>query len=196
MTYSPLIQEAIEVALRAHRGQLRKIREVPYIVHPLAVALLVSRAGGTDEQVASAILHDTVEDSSGEDKITPSFLEEKFGAKVATLVEELTEREKSIPWQERKDEMRERLAHASREAALVKAADLLHNLTEKRRAWKELGEETFSYFAVSKEAQMESHGKTIRALEKAWQENPLLPELKEVYGRFREEVLGKLSVVQ
>jgi (p)ppGpp synthase/HD superfamily hydrolase len=193
MNNSSLIQEAIEVALLAHSDQKRKTREVPYIVHPLAVALLVSQAQGTTDQVVSAILHDTVEDSPPDNKITFDFLERKFGENISSLVRELTEQSKTVPWHERKEEMRTRLRSASKEALLVKAADVLHNLIEKRLAFGRMGEEAFSFFAVSKEEQMESHQKTIYILEEAWKENPLLEELKSVYHDFVSEVNTKSS---
>src|ERR1700730_1290393 len=75
-TYRPLL-EAIAFAARAHRNQLRKDGETPYVSHVFRVCLIVrDRFGVADPQVlTAAVLHDTVEDT------TTDFddLEEIFG---------------------------------------------------------------------------------------------------------------------
>ncbi|NVN97530.1 HD domain-containing protein [Candidatus Nomurabacteria bacterium] len=53
-----LIEKAIEIALKAHSGQMDKAGS-PYILHPLRVMLQMS----DDEEKMAAILHDVVEDS-------------------------------------------------------------------------------------------------------------------------------------
>jgi (p)ppGpp synthase/HD superfamily hydrolase len=54
---------ALALANGAHRGQMRKGTEVPYISHPLAVAALVLEFGGNEDQAIAALLHDTIEDA-------------------------------------------------------------------------------------------------------------------------------------
>jgi hypothetical protein len=58
---SPLIRLCLGVALEAHAGQSRKTGE-PYVSHPVAVALRVAAANGTESEIAAALLHDVVED--------------------------------------------------------------------------------------------------------------------------------------
>ncbi len=61
---------ALSLALEAHAGQIRKGTEnalglpLPYITHPVAVATLVQRYGGNEDQVIAALLHDVLEDVS------------------------------------------------------------------------------------------------------------------------------------
>ena len=50
-------------AAHAAIGQKRKYSGDDYIVHPARVASIVTRHGGTDEMIAAAWLHDTVEDT-------------------------------------------------------------------------------------------------------------------------------------
>lgn len=60
-------------------GAVRKGSGLPYFVHPKGVAMIVLENGGTVEQINSALLHDTIEDTE-----TSSFeLKTLFGQKVA-----------------------------------------------------------------------------------------------------------------
>ena len=68
------IYQALVIAFNAHDGQVRKSGE-PYIHHPLEVAKIVAKDIGLDsESIASAILHDVVEDTP----ITLNDLDEIF----------------------------------------------------------------------------------------------------------------------
>jgi guanosine-3',5'-bis(diphosphate) 3'-pyrophosphohydrolase len=57
------LEAAIEMAVRAHRGQVDKAGE-PYILHPLRVMFRVREQGYRVEVQAAAVLHDVVEDAS------------------------------------------------------------------------------------------------------------------------------------
>src|ERR1700758_3011866 len=57
-----LIVRAYETAAHAHQGQLRDSGEA-YISHPLAVATILAGLGMDDVTIASALLHDAVEDT-------------------------------------------------------------------------------------------------------------------------------------
>jgi guanosine-3',5'-bis(diphosphate) 3'-pyrophosphohydrolase len=56
------LEAAIEMAVRAHRGQVDKAGE-PYILHPLRVMFRVREQGHRVEVQAAAVLHDVVEDT-------------------------------------------------------------------------------------------------------------------------------------
>src|SRR5690554_4642148 len=81
-----LVRKAFDLALEAHSGMRRKSGE-PFILHPLAVARIVAeeiKLGTT--AIVSAILHDTVEDTS----ITLEDIEHQFGKKVSAIIDGLT----------------------------------------------------------------------------------------------------------
>ncbi|TLD96948.1 bifunctional (p)ppGpp synthetase/guanosine-3',5'-bis(diphosphate) 3'-pyrophosphohydrolase [Helicobacter jaachi] len=59
---TPKVQKAIDVAINAHNGQLRK-SGIPYVVHPLCVACIVAFYGGDETMICAALLHDVVEDT-------------------------------------------------------------------------------------------------------------------------------------
>lgn len=109
----------------AHAGQTRKGGEdVPYAVHPVHMALILTRFGARNALVQGALLHDVVEDCEGWD--TPR-IESEFGSEVAAIVADLTE-DKSMTWAERKQWAVDHIPDMSDDAVTVKAADKLHNL--------------------------------------------------------------------
>ena len=91
-----MIQEAARFATKAHEGMLRKGGKMPYIYHPLEVALLVSRMTKDEEVIAAGYLHDVLEDTA----VTEEELEQAFGRRVLELVKAETE-DKSLSWEER-----------------------------------------------------------------------------------------------
>ncbi|NXN61735.1 MESH1 pyrophosphohydrolase, partial [Rynchops niger] len=91
--------------------------------------ILAQEAGVTDTVVLqAALLHDTVEDTD----TTFLEIEERFGAEVRRVVEEVTD-DKALPKMERKRLQIERAAGSSPRAKLVKLADKLHNLRDLNR---------------------------------------------------------------
>jgi guanosine-3',5'-bis(diphosphate) 3'-pyrophosphohydrolase len=123
-----LLLRALEFAAAKHRDQRRKGRGAsPYINHPIEVARALADVGGvTDPEILSAaILHDTVEDT----QTTPAELEERFGARVRSLVEEVTDDKKLTKAEQR----RLQIVHAptlSPGARLIKLGDKLCNVRD------------------------------------------------------------------
>ena len=81
----PETAQALELALEAHKGQIRKSGE-PYIVHPILVAAITAKISNDEMMVQAALLHDVVEDTS----YTIEDLEREFGYDVSHMVEGLT----------------------------------------------------------------------------------------------------------
>lgn len=103
---------------------------MPYIVHPVAVASLVSHYVQDEEVISAALLHDVIEDSDG---YTTEHMERDFGHRVSVLVDSVTENKydsfgKIKPWQERKASYLEKLTTASSESRLICVADTIHNI--------------------------------------------------------------------
>ncbi len=116
-----LEKRAERFAAHKHRNQTRKDGVMPYIVHPKAVAEIILQASITDEvSIASALLHDTVED-------TDTTLEEicrEFGPEVAKYVCLLTRSRGDD-----RDAYHERIVYAApKEVQIIKLADVLHNI--------------------------------------------------------------------
>jgi len=125
---SPLIERARVFATTAHEavGQKRKYTDEPYIIHPTQVARIVqSVPGHTAQMVASAYLHDVIEDT----KVTEDELFVEFGEEVTNLVVWLTKITKPEDGNRahRMNLERVRLGKAPAEAQTVKVADLIAN---------------------------------------------------------------------
>ncbi len=122
------ILRAIRFADNAHKGQMRKRGNIPFIEHPLWVAMRVARlADASEEMVVAATLHDVSEDAG----ISKQQLFDLFGKAVANLVDELTNRYEAKEFGNRKVRKElelERIKKISREAKVIKMADRLHNL--------------------------------------------------------------------
>ena len=81
-----MVREAFELAMESHKDMRRKSGE-PYVLHPIAVAKIVSEEMGLDAtSVVCALLHDTVEDT----EVTLEEVERTFNKEVAKIVDGLT----------------------------------------------------------------------------------------------------------
>lgn len=122
--------EAFLYAHEAHRNQLRKKTNRPYISHLMGVASLVLQYGGDEEQAIAALLHDVVEDCGGAPRLME--IRKKFGERVARIVDGCTDSDQDPkpPWLERKQRYLERVRGEPEEVLLVSAADKLYNMRE------------------------------------------------------------------
>jgi (p)ppGpp synthase/HD superfamily hydrolase len=140
---SEVVQNAYELLLSKHAGQRQKVNGHPYVEHPVLVASDLGRAGFEPELVAAALLHDIVEDSD----MTVHELRERFGERVADLVDAMTDEAVDVqPYERRKDLHRKRVLEAGPEAAAIFAADKLNNVRALRAAYAEEGEEVAKRF--------------------------------------------------
>lgn len=134
---SNLIREALEIARRAHFGQIRSgSNGRPYIEHPIAVAELLAEQAYPEEVLAAALLHDVVEDTD----MTVEDIRERVGGPVAELVEILSDDPSIESYAERKREHRDRVDAADDGARAIFAADKLANVRMLRVAYRVRGE--------------------------------------------------------
>ncbi|MDN5110620.1 RelA/SpoT family protein [Aliarcobacter butzleri] len=82
---SPKLYEIINFIIEAHEGQFRKSGE-PYCVHPILVACVTASFSKDEAVIATALLHDVVEDTS----YTLDFVKDKWGSDIAHMVDGLT----------------------------------------------------------------------------------------------------------
>jgi len=155
---SPRVERALGVARLAHEGAVRKGTSIPYIEHPVSVAVLLEAYGYGEDLVVAGILHDTVEDTkydnvdvqqrlnrfAGDGRLPcPAaplafrdafldYLSDEFGRSVLDLVLAVSERKNDggvpLDWLERKREQLDKLCVASPDEAALKAADAVHNI--------------------------------------------------------------------
>ena len=127
------IQHAVDVATKAHEGQLRKTGE-PYIIHPLAVKKILEEWNMDEDSIVAGVLHDTVEDTD----LTLKDIEDDFGKDVAFLVNGVTKLSRArsdmknldeyLP--ETSDNLLKLLIATGQDirVLIIKLADRLHNL--------------------------------------------------------------------
>ena len=85
-----MIKDAFELAMEAHKDQYRK-SGLPYIIHPIAVALIVAKELELGPNpIIAALLHDVVEDTH----YTLEDVRERYGDDVAFLVDIVTKKKK------------------------------------------------------------------------------------------------------
>ncbi|MDD5949856.1 MAG: HD domain-containing protein [Lachnospiraceae bacterium] len=137
-----MLNEAIIFATKAHAGQVRKATRIPYILHPMECAVIVSAMTMDEEMIAAAVLHDTVEDCKG---VTIDVIREQFGERVAHYVARESE-DKSKSWQERKQATIEHLQNAPMDECILVLADKLSNLRSIARDYKVFGDDLWNRF--------------------------------------------------
>jgi len=123
------LERALRRAADWHRAQVRKGSGIPYIQHPLTVALILDRLDFDEDVIIAGLLHDAVEDTTA----TLDDVRAEFGDRVAEIVRHNSEIKHDAtgqkrPWIERKRDHLEALADAPIEAWAVALADKLHNL--------------------------------------------------------------------
>lgn len=123
-----LLGVATTFAAWAHRDQVRKGSDTPYIAHPMAVSALVIAHGGDLEQAIAALLHDTVEDCG----VSFAEIAQNFGERPAGIVQACTDGVPDDmggkpPWRPRKEAYLAALPGKRSDAMLVILCDKVHN---------------------------------------------------------------------
>ena len=124
-----LIRSAFDVAVDAHKNQRRKSGEA-YVFHPISVAKIVASEIGLDAtSIASALLHDVVEDT----EYTLDDIERMFGETVARIVDGLTKiahLKKDMNISQQAENFRKMLLtlHDDVRVIIIKIADRYHNM--------------------------------------------------------------------
>ena len=123
-----LLNRAYVFSMQAHGSQKRANGD-PYFSHPIEVAGILTDLHLDDETIATAILHDTIEDTVA----TPEEITRLFGASVARLVDGVTKLSKIEAQTENEraaENLRKFLLAMSDDirVLLVKLADRLHNM--------------------------------------------------------------------
>ena len=78
---SESLNKAYNFAMEAHQNQKRD-EGVPYIIHPVAVAKILTELKLDSATITTGLLHDTIEDTN----VTYENVKKEFGEEVANLV--------------------------------------------------------------------------------------------------------------
>ena len=158
--HTPLtrVLRAIAFAARAHRHQLRKDGQTPYVSHVFRVCITLRHVFGVEEEdvLTAAVLHDTIEDT------TTDFddIETKFGAEIAGWVKALT-KEKREREPQREKKYIDGLAAGPWQVKVCKLADVHDNLLDSDHFPSEQRAKTFrrsrEYLSVLDDAHNKTH---------------------------------------
>jgi GTP pyrophosphokinase len=145
------VMQAYLIAAQAHHGQTRKSGE-PYLSHPLAVAQILAEMGMDVDTIATALLHDALEDNP----ITKEELTAQVGPVIAELVDGVTKIGK-LKFRSKEElqaeNFRKMMLAMSRDlrVILVKLADRTHNMRtldgHKPEKRKKISRETMEVYA-------------------------------------------------
>ena len=125
---SDTLTKAYTFALSAHKNQKRDSGD-PYLIHPVAVADILSDLKLDSATIATGLLHDTIEDT----KATYKTVKKEFGKEVADLVDGVTkisQLESKATQTSKAENFRKLILATSKDirVLLVKIADRLHNM--------------------------------------------------------------------
>jgi ppGpp synthetase/RelA/SpoT-type nucleotidyltranferase len=148
-----IVERAFHLAYDAHQGKYREARDpkadkVPYIVHPVGVALIAMRLQTIvdalpdpwDEIIAVCLTHDTLEDTN----VARSILETNTSQRVCTIVDALSKpaRRPGMTRKDRNTRFLEQIRKAGDAAIFVKICDSAHNLSRPAHTPADLMNET------------------------------------------------------
>lgn len=159
----PLIERALRLAAKGHRDQVRKEGDIPYIVHPVAVAWTLRDHGFSDEVVAAALAHDLLEDTA----VTEEEIRAELGDEVTRIVRAVTN-DDSLSWKEKKQKYIDTVRLGGEGAWAVATADKIHNAESLMSAYQAQGDALWKSFNAT-------------AADKLWFEEAMLSMLKEVW---------------
>ena len=138
-----ITEKAKSFAIAAHIGQIRKSdKEKPKIIHPINVANILQEYNFDDNVIAAGYLHDVIEDTN----YTKEDLLKSFGEDVVSLVLGATEEDKSLSWEERKQETITKVKTLDLRHKAVVCADKISNLEDLRIIFEINEKKDFSAF--------------------------------------------------
>lgn len=173
-----LIEVATALAIKAHEGQFRKEARTPYVVHPIAVALILSRHGFDDHVVSAGLLHDVLEDTS----VTYDELVSAVGEEVASLVASVSHNAE-LPWEEKKKDYIESIRTAGDSVKAIATADKIANAQSLLFAYEKDGTSLWKNFNAGREKKLWFEHTMLAMLEDEW-EHPLIHE----YAQYVEKM--------
>ncbi|MBA3723370.1 MAG: HD domain-containing protein [Candidatus Levybacteria bacterium] len=136
MLHFPTTDRDFEEALRFLSDKMPDAKDLPKptLLHSVRVGVYLYNHGYESTICVAGLLHDLVEDS----EVTVKDIAKEFGRDVADIVKANTKNEE-LPEDIRYDELMKACIQSGENASIVKAADIIDNLTTYRKMQSELG---------------------------------------------------------
>lgn len=188
-----IIEKAFEFAKEAHKGVRRRSGE-PYIMHPIAVARIVSKEIGLGStSICAALLHDVVEDT----EYTVEDISNIFNPKIAYIVDGLTKISSGMfgtEVSEQAENFRKLLLTMSNDVRviLIKIADRLHNMRTlgsmpPAKQYKISGETMYLYAPLAHRLGLFAIKTELEELSFKWENPEIYEDLKQKVEATRGE---------
>jgi len=176
------IRKALKQAAIYHKDGVRKGTDVPYIIHPFEVAMILQENGMEARIIVAGLLHDTLEDT----EMTEEQLQEEFGEDILHLVlgaSEKLEGRKETLWEERKKHTIEYLQTAPLDVKYIICADKLSNIRSMLDEYKKEGEKLWDRFMNSdKRINGQEYSREYKREKQKWYYENLVKNLQELEG--------------
>lgn len=180
--FSPRYDAALALAARAHRDQVRKSTDLPYITHVVHVSVILIRHGFGEDLAIAGLLHDVVEDCD----VPLAAIAAEFGDEVARLVDAVSETKaldgSELPWEQRKAEKLAHLRAGGPDVAALKAADALHNARSIAADLRSEGPSVWARFKRGPEQSIAYYQAILDGVREKLGEHPIVLELADAVG--------------
>ena len=180
MKLSEKFEQGLVYANRAHANQTRKKTGIPFAGHILGVTAIALEYGANETEAIAALLHDTVEDCGGVERLRD--IREKFGDGVAKIVDGCSDTYETPkpPWLERKRAYIEHLKNSDAQTRLVSASDKLHNTRAILAELRRHGLGVFERFGGKKDGTVWYYRTLVTAFRQHGDHSDLIDELDRV----------------
>lgn len=169
-----ITEKAAKIAIVAHKDQLRKGDNLPYIIHPFMVALKLAKYNFSDTIIAAALVHDVLEDTNYPEED----LHTELGDEVMEIVKAVTN-DSTLSWEEKKIKYVETVRSGPEGARAVSVADKIHNLESLFQAYSVQGPKVWKNFNRGKEKKIWFENEVLKMLKETW-EHPLIAEYERL----------------
>lgn len=176
-----IVENALLLAVKYHKRQKRKDGQ-PYIIHPIMVAIMLSKYSFKDEVIAGGICHDLLEDTKCREKE----IVEVCGQKVLEIVRAVSDDKKYHKphlWEKRKRIQIKKAKNAPNEAKAVYTADKIHNLQSLLTQYKKEGDKVWRHFDRGKDIKLAFEKRTLDMLKETWS-HPLIKKYEKLIKEF------------
>lgn len=176
-----LLEKAIRIALIAHKNQRRKTEPIPFVTHPIMVALTLAKHGFTDVVIAAALVHDVLEDTTYSEKK----LGKELGKEVLLIVKAVT-KDQTLSGKKQHAKYIETIMKGPEGAKALVCADKIHNLETLLVVSHMRGSEPWTHFDTSRETRALFEKDLLTMLRKNWKHR-----LLDEYSRLIENSQDK-----
>lgn len=169
-----IIEKAMRIAILAHKDQLRKCDDLPFIIHPFMVAMKLAKYNFSDTIIAASLVHDVLEDTDYPEEN----LRLELGDEVMEIVKAVTNNN-TLTWEEKKIRYVETVRTGLEGAKAVAVADKIHNLESLFQAYAKQGAGVWKNFNRGKEKKLWFENEVLKMLKETW-EHPMIAEYESL----------------